>query len=379
MRKLGFNAARVFLHDLLWHNRSTFLFQIDRFLTIAQREGIGIVLVLFDGCWDPHPHLGEQAPPVPHVHNSRWVQSPGAAILQNASRHAALRSYVYGVVHQYRNDARVVAWDVFNEPDNGNMNSYGSGGPAHSAFKELEPMAKAKAARALLLQAIPWVRAAAPSQPLTVGVYSAETGDAAADAYRHETGEMVLEMVDVPSFHEYGDVFAARTRVANLSALRRGLICTEYMARSTGSTFEPLLGYLRSEGVWAFHWGFVAGRSQTQYPWDSWNLEYTAEPPLWHHDVLRPDGTPFDAREAAYLKDQPAFGGVTVGTHLASARRRMVSVVVEAVSREAPPQVPLLLPLLVGAVVLVLVLRLRRRWPLGVALGLGPSAARRAQ
>jgi hypothetical protein len=37
--------------------------------------------VLFDSVWDPLPQLGPQHPPIPGVHNSGWVQSPGAKAL----------------------------------------------------------------------------------------------------------------------------------------------------------------------------------------------------------------------------------------------------------------------------------------------------------
>ena len=85
---LGFNSMRVFLHDLPWKQDSAgFVQRIDRFLGIADRHHIGVMLVLLDGVWDPHPAVGPQRPPKPHVHNSGWVQSPGAEILGNPQRH----------------------------------------------------------------------------------------------------------------------------------------------------------------------------------------------------------------------------------------------------------------------------------------------------
>jgi hypothetical protein len=108
------------------------------------------------------------------------------------------------------------------------------------------------------------------------------------------------QLWQVVSFHEYGDVIDMRRTLTKLKALQRGLICSEYMARGTGSTFDPVLGYLRSEGAWAYNWGFVAGRSQTNYPWDSWNFKYTASPAQWHHDVLHLDGSPFAVDEVRH-------------------------------------------------------------------------------
>jgi len=85
---LGFNTIRVFLHDLLWQEDSeAFLQRIDRFLTQADQHGISVMLVFFDGVWNPFPVAGPQPEPTPFVHNSQWVQSPGAEILGDFERH----------------------------------------------------------------------------------------------------------------------------------------------------------------------------------------------------------------------------------------------------------------------------------------------------
>ena len=113
----------------------------------------------------------------------------------------------------------------------------------------------------------------------------------------------MLGSVDVLSFHDYAPVGAVGALVDELAAHGRPLVCSEYMARGAGSTLDPVLGYLQSERVWAIHWGLVAGRSQTIFPWDSWNRPYPAQPPLWHHDVLNATGAPYRAVEAAYLRN----------------------------------------------------------------------------
>jgi hypothetical protein len=76
------------------------------------------------------------------------------------------------------------------------------------------------------------------------------------------------------------------------------------MARPRGSTFDPILGYFKQEKVGAYNWGFVSGKSQTIYPWDSWEKQYTAEPELWFHDIFRTDGTPYMTTETEYIKQQ---------------------------------------------------------------------------
>jgi endo-1,4-beta-mannosidase len=121
---LGMNTMRVFLHDLLWQQDATgFKKRIDAFLEIADKHKIKPMFVLFDACWDPAPKLGKQRAPTPGVHNSGWVQSPGASALQDPGQYARLEAYVRGVVGAFANDQRILAWDIWNEPNNGNESS----------------------------------------------------------------------------------------------------------------------------------------------------------------------------------------------------------------------------------------------------------------
>jgi hypothetical protein len=289
-KELGFNSMRVFLHDLVWkHDREEFLKRIDRFLEIADRHGIGVMFVLFDGVWDPHPKIGPQRAPKPHVHNSGWVQSPGAEILKDPARHDELEGYVKGILSRYRHDRRVQLWDLFNEPDNPNADAYGP----------QEISNKAEMAFALLKKAFAWAREVNPSQPLTAGVWRSDWSDPAKTS---PIERYMLEESDVISFHSYSPLATVRKQVEALKRYGRPLICTEYMARPAGSTFDPVLGYFKEQNVAAYNWGFVSGKSQTIYPWETWKKTYTAEPKVWFHDIFRADGTPFDQKEVEYIK-----------------------------------------------------------------------------
>src|SRR5215472_4087694 len=114
---MGMNTMRVFLHDLLWEQDAPgFQKRLDQFLTIASRHHIRPLLVLFDSCWDPLPHPGKQNDPVPGVHNSGWVQSPGDKALADPGEVARFKRYVQGVVGAFAKDDRILGWDVWNEP-----------------------------------------------------------------------------------------------------------------------------------------------------------------------------------------------------------------------------------------------------------------------
>ena len=289
---LGMNTMRVFLHNLLWEqDQAGFQRRIDQFLAIADRHHIRPILVLFDSCWDPSPQLGPQRPPVPGVHNSRWVQAPGMTILADARQYPRLRAYVQSVVGAFAKDPRILAWDVWNEPDNNNGGSYG----------KLEPANKQDLVLALLPQIFAWVRSAYPIQPLTSGVW---TGDWSALDRMSPMARVQIEESDVISFHNYDWPERFEARVHELRQFHRPIICTEFMARGAGSTFDTILPIAQENHIAVINWGLVKGKSQTNLPWDSWQHPYITEnPPVWSHDVFHEDGTPYRAREAEIIRN----------------------------------------------------------------------------
>lgn len=288
---LGMSTMRVFLHDLLWKQDSEgFKKRIDTFLAICAKHKIKPLFVLFDSCWDPNPHLGPQPKPRPGIHNSRWVQSPGAAALEDPTQYPRLEAYVKGVVGAFGKDERVLGWDVWNEPDNTNDSSYG---------KE-EPKNKVKLVLALLPQAFAWARDAHPQQPLTSGVWH---GDWSNPEKLEPMTKEQLDLSDIISFHNYSVPNNFETRVKWLQQYGRPLICTEYMARGENSTFQGILPIAKEYKVGAINWGFVAGKTQTYLPWDSWQQPYVyRSPTVWFHDIFYANGKPYRPAEVAFIR-----------------------------------------------------------------------------
>jgi hypothetical protein len=289
---LGFSSMRVFLHHLPWEQDSKgYLDRIDQFLAVADKHHIGIMFVLFDSCWDPFPKLGKQRAPKPGLHNSGWVQSPGYEDLKDPSRLPLLEAYVKGVVGHLKDDKRVHVWDLYNEPDNNNKSSYG----------KWELPNKLELTIALLMKEIGWVREINPSQPISSAPWIGNWGD---EKKLSPMERLQFDNSDVITFHSYGKLEDAKKCVDHLKRYGRPIICSEYMARPQGSTFDPVLGYFKSEKVGAYNWGFVSGKSQTIYPWDSWQKPYASEPPVWFHDIFRADGTIYRPQEVEYIKRQ---------------------------------------------------------------------------
>ncbi len=198
---LGMNSMRVFLHDLLWQQDAEgFKKRIEEFLGIANKHKMRVVFVLFDSCWDPQPKLGPQHAPMPGVYNSGWVQSPGAKALADPAEYPRLEAYVRGVVRAFANDKRVLAWDLWNEPDALNPEVY----------RKLEPANKNDLVLALLPKVFEWARDEHPKQPLTSGVWQ---GDWSAPDKLAAMEKIQLDSSDVISFHNYGSAEDFEQRV----------------------------------------------------------------------------------------------------------------------------------------------------------------------
>jgi hypothetical protein len=287
---IGFNMMRVYLHDIPYkQDAGAYCDRIEKFLDICEKHEINVMFVLLDDCWDPEPKAGRQREPKPHLHNSGWVQSPGAEILKDPARHDEMKPYIQGVIRRFRNDDRVICWDLYNEPGNFQGGKYPSDPPHKDTLSVL-----------LLKKAFRWAREVDPVQPLTVGLWAGNWSDPEKTS---PINQVCIEQSDIMSFHSYSGESGFRSRAQATLAFGRPVICTEYLNRPGGCTYQALLPYMKEKKIGAINWGFVAGKIQTQYPWATWRTQYTAEPEVWFHDVLRPDGSPFDQTEIKLIRE----------------------------------------------------------------------------
>jgi len=270
---IGFNCMRVFLHHLAWQeDPKKFKDRVNTYLTIAHRRGIATIFVLFDDCWSPTYHAGQQPAPRTGIHNSGWVQDPGIKIHQDsAAMYPMLRQYVTDILTTFKTDPRIVLWDVYNEPGNGNHKD---------------------SSMALLKSVFTWGRTVNPDQPLSAGVW---------DANLKKLGQYQLETSDVITYHNYGSPEDQQHEIDSLKQYGRPLICTEYMARTRGSLFTNVMPVLKKNHVAAINWGLVAGKTNTMYAWDT-PMPGGEEPKVWFHDVFRKDGTPYSQEEVKLIK-----------------------------------------------------------------------------
>jgi len=278
---IGFNTVRVFSHDLVWEaGPDGFKQRVEKFLDICEKHKIRVTFNFFtNGCYgfEGEAKLGKQPDPVPGVHNSGWVQTPGVANVNDPAKWGRLEEYVKDVLTAFRNDDRILLWHLYNEPAN--------------TKKGCESLP-------LLRKTFEWGREVNPSQPLSA-VLEWRTPD--------DMAQFLGEHCDAITFHSYaGPVTLSEKWLGRLRAHGRPVICTEYMARTRGSTFQAILPIFHRERIGAISFGLVTGKMNTQYPWGS--KEGSPEPRVWFHDIFRPDGTPFDPEEIALIQ---RLSGVT--------------------------------------------------------------------
>ena len=297
--ELGMNTHRVYLHNLLWDQDSLgFMKRIENYLEISEAKGIKTLFVLLDDCWHPAPKLGKQPEPMPFVHNSWWVQAPGSAILGDSSRHHEVKNYIKGVISHFADDKRVIGWDIYNEPGNVAPTQKGHNEFAIKGDKDIYTLS-------LIRKAFKWAREANPSQPLTSSIWKTWEKDEDWSKLDNlsDLSRFIVSNSDIISFHTYGDIKEMKLRVDQLEIYNRPIMCTEYLARGQGSTFQAMLPLLKEKKIAAINWGFVAGKTNTIFPWSSWDIDFTAPPEIWHHDIYMPDKTPYDQEEIDFIKE----------------------------------------------------------------------------
>ena len=273
-QQLGFNVMRVYLHHLLWTaDKEGFKKRLDTYLSISYKHGIKTLFVLFDDCWNDTAWVGKQPAPKTGIHNSGWVRDPGTMIHRYPDTINALKDYVKGLLDAFKNDKRILLWDLYNEPGNSDQ------------FDKSMP---------LLQKVFVWAREVNPSQPVSAGVWNDNRQFANLNRFQ-------LENSDVITYHNYSYIDNHQHAIDTLKKYGRPLICTEYMARKNGSLFEVIMPLLKKENIGAINWGFVSGKTNTIYAWGT-PMPDGKEPELWFHDIYRKNETPFSKFEVDFIK-----------------------------------------------------------------------------
>ena len=271
---IGMKTMRVFLHSLAYKaDPKGFKVRINEFLSIADKHHIKPMFVFFDDCWNKVPKVGKQPEKKIGIHNSGWMQDPGDPAYKEPINYPALEIYVKDVLKSFSHDKRILLWDLYNEP--GNSGKVGS-------------------SMTLLSKIFTWAREVNPEQPITAGLWN--WGEQFNGLNRFQ-----LANSDVISYHCYDNPELHSRTIELFKLYGKPLICTEYMARTRNSTFVNSLPVLKKHNVAAINWGFVDGKTNTKYAWDT-PMADGGEPVLWFHEIFKADGTPYKKEETDIIK-----------------------------------------------------------------------------
>ncbi|WP_153800289.1 cellulase family glycosylhydrolase [Foetidibacter luteolus] len=269
----GMNVLRAVLQFAVYEDDPAyFLNTLDTFMAICSRHKIKFMPALFDDCVfgiEHDPKIGKQPEPLKGWYAWSWSPSPGHSMVVDESTHPRIEKYVKAVMERFKNDDRIMTWDLYNEPTNGGLGS---------------------ATFPLLKKVIVWARQVNPIQPLTVGVFDRNK----------RLNDIALPASDIISFHNYDDKEALQKHIQELKQYNRPLVCTEWLNRPRKSIVATHLPVFKQENVGCMLWGLVNGKTQTELSWG--HRPGDPEPTVWQHDLYRGDFTPYDPQEIETIK-----------------------------------------------------------------------------
>jgi len=265
----GLNSVRVYLQYLVWQNNpDAFIKRLDRVLALAASHDLTVVPVLFDD-YSPRgrdPYLGPQEPAVAGVYNSQWTPSPGHACVTDREAWPELDRYVKSVIGSFKSDSRILFWDLYSDAGRSDMG---------------------KKSLPLLYAAFDWAHSIRPSQPLTAGISAYLDGAA---------NRSIMERSDIITFSGSNHLADLEALLATALLYGRPVICTGWLNRNRGMTFEQVLPMLSRQRVGWYHWGLVAGKSQLHVP-------EGGDSEAWQQAILKPDGHAYDADEIRAIRE----------------------------------------------------------------------------
>ncbi len=269
----GYTSVRVPLQYAVWaDDPDGFMDRFEAFVELAGGHGLRVVPVLFDdlSLGGDMPVVGPQPDPIPDVHNSRWLPSPGLEAVENRELWASLEEYVTSVIRAYRRSDDVLFWDLYD---------------VAGAIGEWETSLP------LMDQTFLWARAVDPSQPLAV---SAWTRFGSAKSTRK------LERSDLITFQSYDTPEQVEALLVLLRRHDRPIVCVGWLMRQRGNDFDSMLPLFANHRIGWFNRGLVNGRTQLwlQQP----DLRQPDDPELWQHDVFYEDGEPYRREEIEMIK-----------------------------------------------------------------------------
>ena len=293
----GFNTIRIILEYIVWRDdHDAFMERLDRYLDTAYQYGIRAMIVFGNDCLvtkdNPYSNLqlGVQKYDWGYHGGRKWSQhsdrdkanEPGYSLLDEPDQAVRIYEWVREIIEKYKNDDRVVFWDLYNEPGNSRR--------THITMPHLKKFFEI-------------ARDVNPMQPLTSAIWHFPSPK------MPEVELFCLENSDVISYHSYGPYTQNIKFIQALKQHERPILCTEWLGRTFQNRVQEMFPLFFLEKIGCYCWGFVAGLYQTYEPWEAvWerykngtatDIDFT----VWFHDLYRPSLRPYDPHETDLIKE----------------------------------------------------------------------------
>lgn len=293
-KETGFNSIRIILEFLVWdEEHDSFMERFEKYIQVCAKNGISCMVVLANDCMRPK-HLENNSLGKQHVdwgyHGGRRLSQHGKLdgigfhVLDDPDTAERYWEMIREIVEKYKNDNRIIIWDVYNEPGNAK---------------------RGELTLPNLKKAFKIVREINPIQPLTcsawrIGMYGLNN--------LPEVERFALDNSDIISYHNYDDYMTNIKIIRELEKYERPIINTEWLARCTHNTVQEMFPLFYIKKIGCYNWGLVAGKYQTYEPWnciweqyeDNKNIDFDFT--KWFHDLYRANHRPYDPKEIDLIK-----------------------------------------------------------------------------
>ncbi len=293
----GFNSIRIIPEFIVWYKEHDgFMERFERYIALADKYGISCMVVFGNDCMPPKGE-GWRLPDVGPQHydwgyhggrkNSQHgtFSTVGYHLLDDPEMAKAHYEWVREIVTVYKDDPRVIMWDVFNEPGNSNRKNLSL--PHLKKFVEI-------------------IREIDPIQPITVALWHGLNSNK--EIQITEIEQFGLENSDIISYHNYSSYETNIFYINKLKKFGRPIINSEWLARCLDNNVQEMFPLFFLEKIGCYNWGFVAGKYQTYEPWNAVWDQYEKNPDLkwdftkWFYDLYRPSLRPYDPKEIEIIK-----------------------------------------------------------------------------
>ncbi|MCR4879600.1 MAG: cellulase family glycosylhydrolase [Bacilli bacterium] len=289
-QSIGFNTVRLWVDfDCYFLEGEKYLKILEKYIALSAKYKQKVMLVLTHE-EDLHygdkfvaKKLGEQKRYYTHFNRDyqeyELHQKEKRHYIEYNSLRPLFIQMVHTIVNKYKDDSRIIAWNIYNEP-------------GITINERSIP---------ILEELFELVRSYHPLQPLTADIWRGINDDGSLFTKEEEKA---LELSDFISFHCYSGFNSFKRKIEALKKRsERPIVVTEWLQRCNHNNVEDIYPYLAQERIGCYCWGFVNGDTFTDEPWNSvWEEMKIGNPnnydvTKWQHNLIRRNHEPYDPKE----------------------------------------------------------------------------------